>query len=68
MSWTLNLDQHRRYRDEDPIRAAALARALRAKLDHLAAGDFTDVPPNVHIEHYAAELHRALHVLETPDT
>ncbi|MGE0305547.1 MAG: hypothetical protein AB7Q27_07300 [Acidimicrobiia bacterium] len=68
MSWQLDTDQHRRYRAEDPVRANALARALRTKLDALAAGDFANVPPNVHVEHYAAELTRALHVLETPGT
>lgn len=68
MSWHIDIDQHRRYRAEDPVRANAIARALRTKLAALAAGDFTNVPPNVHVEHYAAELTRALRVLETPDT
>lgn len=65
MTLHLDLEQLRHLARTDTVRAGVLRRHLEARRDALLAGDFTDLPPNVHVEAWAHELDEALKALGT---
>lgn len=59
----LDVEGLRRLAVEDPVRAGVLLRHNLGRLGELAAGDFTNIPPNVDVEGWAAELTAAVDAL-----